>query len=231
MNLQEDSKRYQKRRVISFRPEGKSLGEVEGFHIINIPIERTLCVNVGPIDVKQFEAIVFMSEKSVECFTMNRMPEKVYAIGSETALLLKAKGIVPIVPETYDSKSLADRILKDGISSLLVIRSNKGNSYLREKLQGEIKYKEVNSYIIENDEKGVEKAKEYLESCWADYIIFTSSETAKVLSKYLSDRCNYIVISIGPFTTEAIERKKEVKIIESKEHSIAGIRKLLQDLR
>jgi uroporphyrinogen-III synthase len=228
--LLESSEIKQKKTVLSFRPDDKTIPTLDGYHMINIPIERTFCSDITNVDVSSYQAIAFMSEKAVNCFKLE-IPDsaKVYAVGPETASVLRSRGIDPILPETFDSGSLAEKIIKDNIKSLIVIRSDKGNDYLKNALWNRIIYSEVHAYRIEIDQTNLERAKKELQQCNADIVVLTSAEIARAVSNYISQECNYLIISIGPFTTKAL--RKEVKIIESKEHSIEGIMKLLKSLR
>lgn len=228
--MQKDSEKKLKKVVLTFRPDDKTIPPIDGYDIINISIEKTYCNEIRDINLTVYEAIAFMSERAVSCFDAE-IPQsmKVYAVGPETASMLMRKGIEAIIPRTFDSRSLAERIIEDGIKSLIVVRSDKGNEYLRSYLSSKIIYDEIYSYTVKIDSENLEKAKEQLEECVPDIIVLTSAEIAKLVSKYISHSCNYFVISIGPFTTEAL--RKEVKIIESNEHSIEGIMKLLKNMR
>ncbi|BBG24545.1 uroporphyrinogen-III synthase [Sulfuracidifex tepidarius] len=228
--MQGDLERKRKKLVLAFRPDDKTIPPINGYEIINISVERTYCNEINNINITGYEAIAFMSERATVCFNFEIPASmKVYAVGPETASILKRKGVEPTIPRTFDSRSLAEKVLEDGVKSLIVVRSDKGNEYLRNYLSSKIIYKEIYSYTVRVDDENLEKAKKQLEECVPDIIVLTSAGITKLVSKYISPDCNYSVISIGPFTTEAL--RKEVKIIESKEHSIEGIMKLLENMR
>ncbi|AAK40530.1 uroporphyrinogen-III synthase [Saccharolobus solfataricus] len=222
-------------RVLFLRPdnEDNELNEKlmilrkNGIEVLNIPIFKIKCVSYS-LPTYDYEALAFTSRNSVICFkdrTLIKNVHKIYAIGEETAeLLMKMYNVNPITPERFTSIELAKRILEDKVNSILSIRSRKASEDMRNILNGKIKYDEIYVYDSEIIRDNINEISKILTECEVDAIAFTSSLMAKLIGPFIRGKCNIIIFSIGPMTTETLKRvNNKVKIIESKTHSIKGI--------
>ncbi|TRM93498.1 uroporphyrinogen III synthase [Sulfolobus sp. A20-N-G8] len=221
-------------KVLFFRPE--SDGEdtynfntaINGIEIINIPLFKVECIQYNlPEDVEMFDALAFTSRNAVRCFKdVNLIKDlKVYAIGDETAISIKERfGICPIVPKKFTSMELAEKILRDGVRTLIAVRSKLANNDMRKTLENKIRYIEVYDYDLSTIYNNIELAGKLISNCEVDGIAITSSSIARVIAKYINKECMTKIFSIGPVTSRVlIEIVGEAKIIESKTHSISGI--------
>ncbi|QGA67835.1 uroporphyrinogen-III synthase [Sulfolobus sp. E11-6] len=221
-------------RVLFLRPDNEDVElneklmilQKNGIEVLNIPIFKIKCIPYS-IPNYDYEALAFTSRNSVICFKEHYLLKnhKIYAIGEETSeLLIKMYEINPITPGKFTSVELAKRILEDKISSVLGIRSKKASEDMRNLLTSKIKYDEIYVYDSEIIRDNVDRVLEILAKCEVDTIAFTSSLMARLIGPYIGRECKIIVYSIGPMTTETLKRvNNEVKIIESKTHSIKGI--------
>ncbi|WP_338599794.1 uroporphyrinogen-III synthase [Sulfolobus tengchongensis] len=198
----------------------------KNIEVLNIPIFKISCLPYF-LSNYDYEAIAFTSRNSVLCFKDYDIlkKSKVYAIGEETAdLLIKMLRINPVIPDKFTSISLAEKILKDKINNVLAVRSKKASDDMKNLLKDKIKYDEIYVYDLEILAENVQKVIEIIRECKIDAIALTSSMMAKIIGPAINPQCQIKVFSIGPMTTDALKRvNNEVKIIESKTHSIKGI--------
>ncbi|PVU77915.1 uroporphyrinogen III synthase [Sulfolobus islandicus] len=221
-------------RILFLRPDNEDtelneklmLLQKNGIEVLNIPIFKIKCIPYS-LPNYDYEALAFTSRNSVICFKEHFLIKnrKIYTIGEETSeLLMRMYNTNPITPEKFTSVELARRILEDKVNSVLSIRSKKASEDMKNLLNGKIKYDEIYVYDSEIIGDNINKVSKILAKCEVDAIAFTSSLMARLIGPYISRKCKIIVYSIGPITTETLKRvNNEVKIIESKTHSIKGI--------
>ncbi|HZI70569.1 MAG TPA: uroporphyrinogen-III synthase, partial [Nitrososphaeraceae archaeon] len=161
----------------------------------------------------------------------------IVAIGPKTRLSLTKHGIdVKIVPEKYSSKGLIEYFSKMAFvkeKSIIIPRSEASKKFLLKALT------DLGMYVDELFLYTVFTS--HIDNTWKDFIlllkqkkvdaiIFTSASTVRAffeIMQRLSCNTNSLlngveaIISIGPFTNEEL-RKRNIRSLEAKEHTIMG---------
>jgi uroporphyrinogen-III synthase len=207
---------------------------------------------INTVNEKKHDYCAFMSSQAVEVlFNLARRINKtgeiistlnsrtIVAIGPKTRLSLTKHGIdVKIVPEKYSSKGLIEYFskmdfVKEKEKSIIIPRSDASKKFLLKALT------DLGMYVDELFLYNVLTSD--IDNSWRDFIlllkqkkvdalIFTSASTVRSffeIMQRLSCNANSLlnnvkaIISIGPFTSEEL-RKRNIRSLEAKEHTITG---------
>jgi uroporphyrinogen-III synthase len=206
-------------KVLFLRPEGSEVPRINGVEVINLPLFKIRCIEYYLPE--SFDGIGFASVNAVKCFKdFDKIKgKKIYAVGSSTAKLLSDLGFNPIVPEEYTVNNMVDKMIKDGIKNILVVRSKEGISDL-------LGVTQIADYELELIKHNLDTVIKILENCEIDYVIVTSSSIGSLIKDHLKPCVK--VISIGPITSKGL--KGVNNLYEAKQHDMEGILKLLSSL-
>ena len=173
---------------------------------------------IKKIDLRKFDWLVLTSaigaEIAYDIFGEELKKTKIAVIGEKTKEKLESFGIkVSLTAKEYVAESLAEELKKVAKGEkILVARAEKARKVLVEELKKVAEVKEIKLYqsSFPEDKESMEKLKELLNEDKIGAIIFTSSEAAKNLIKFLGD--NYIekinktiTCAIGPITKKTLE--------------------------
>lgn len=214
-----------------------------GANVLQFPTIRTeppeSFQSLDRVIASKYDLLVFTSVNGVRAFFQRRRGDarslagtRIAAVGDTTAEELRTNGIVAdLVPEKFQSTALLPLLAKDqrGIRTA-VIRAAEGSDELVDELRrrgGEVDL--AIAYRTVAEEAGLQELRELIASGGIDIVTFTSGSTVSnffdTLSpaerKLLFDRA--MIASIGPVTTEAIQRYGRPPDVEA---SNAGVQAL-----
>ncbi len=215
-------------KVLFLRPEGSEVESQEGMNVINIHIFKPQCLEYV-LPKGEVEAVAFTSVNGVKCAKELPSFKTVYAVGPLTAKVVKEKlGLEAEVPETYTIAKLVEKILNDGVKEVLFFRSLLAGEDDLKALYESAKVYVLRNYTLVLDEEGLNEARRIINECGVDYVAITSPSIAKAIAPYLKDCVK--VISIGPSTSRELS-KYNIKFLEAKTHTVAGILDLIKGMR
>lgn len=227
-------------------------GRTISLSVIDIEVKDPKVVDefINAVNEKKHDYCAFMSSQAVEVlFNLAARINKsgavisilnsrtIVAIGPKTRLSLTKHGIdVKIVPEKYSSKGLIEYFSKMAFvkeKSIIIPRSEASKKFLLKALT------DLGMYVDELFLYTVFTS--HIDNNWKDFIlllkqkkvdaiIFTSASTVRAffeIMQRLSCNTNSLlnsveaIISIGPFTNEEL-RKRNIRSLEAKEHTIMG---------
>lgn len=227
----------------------RNLLESKGASVLEFPVIDILPPkNWAEVDrqierLSYFDWVVFTSTNGVDYF-FRRLQElgkdarifagrKIAVIGEATREVLSAHGLnADLVPETYTSEALAEKLKIAGISGrrFLLARTDIAPEFLRKSLQD---YgAEVEEMTIYRTVPGAKEARKKRLEEWAgnrkiDYITFTSSSTVKNFFESLTPKLRRQIkgkfISIGPVTSQTLREYGARPYREARAHTIPGI--------
>lgn len=169
---------------------------------------------VGSLVFASVTAVKSLARAAPEFPSLIGPSTEVVAIGPPTAKALRELGFQKItVPVEYTSEGLLE-LLGEGRGDVVMLRSDQGNSVLRDGLAGKRKLREMVMYSLRQDyDSSLDRALERSRSGDIDAVLHTSSLSAKLVverSKQLFDdgwkECwNKVNAAIGPPTKATLE--------------------------
>lgn len=223
--------------VITSREKFKKLGA----NVITLPMIETVAIqsdNEKEIfqKINSFDYIFFTSVNGVnyffeaffENYDIRDLKEiKFCALGIKTKEALNSRGLkVDVMPEKFsgeDGIEAMEKVLKPG-DRVLLPRAKKGRTKIVDELRNLADVEELHIYDTISTSQEIEKT---LEDYDKYSLVFTSASTFNNFYESLSDKeiifSKAKIISIGPITTAAIEKRGFKVDIEAKDYTIEGI--------
>lgn len=195
----------------------------------------------GLLKCNNYDYILLMSPNSIDMLDNEIITllscKNVIAIGPKTKEKLEKYSIKVSTPLNYSSYGIVEMFKKLDVNgkSIIIARSSLANDYLKNELiKLGMHVEEVRFYDVHlQRDSNVDKVIEFLKERLIKYIIFTSASNVHAFFKFIDERLvkdnNVYIISIGPFTAEALNYHG-ISSIVAKEHTIRGIVKELEKL-
>jgi uroporphyrinogen-III synthase len=138
--------------------------------------------HVGSLVFASVTAVKSLARAAPECPSFTGPSTEVVAIGPPTAQALRELGFQRIrMPEEYTSEGLLE-LLGGGQGEVVMLRSDHGNSVLRDGLKGKRTLRELVMYSLQQDhDDSLDRALELSCSGNIDAVLHTSSLSAKLV--------------------------------------------------
>lgn len=212
--------------------------------VSSIEIKPKNVEEIKKIDLKSFDWLVLTSAVGAEiaynAFGNEMKGIKIAVIGEKTKEKLESRGIsVALIAKKYVAEALADELKKIAKGEkILVARAEIARRVLIEELKKVADVREIKLYktSFPENKQSMHDFKKLLDQNKIEAIIFTSSEAARNLIKFLGDsyieRINKtITCAIGPITKSTLESMGvSVKVMPEKytvEEAFKEVKKLL----
>jgi uroporphyrinogen III methyltransferase/synthase len=222
---------------------GANVIEVPTIEIVPLPSKEELGVEINQLALYQY--IVFTSVNTVDIF-FSKLDEmrydarslagvQVVAIGKQTAKALSMKGIkADIVPELATLEGLVTRLtpLVKQTDRILIPKAKKTRPVLKEQLPASITEVVLYETRMDTIQKG--KIVDYFNQELVDYLTFSSSSTVENFIQLIGADYQDLVgrvkiISLGPITTQTIEKAGLTVYKEAREPLIDAMVELLKE--
>ncbi len=189
--------------------------------VIFFPTIKTVPLEFNLPDIKEFDTLIFTSQKAVNFFfkkiNPGKLKEKTFiTVGEKTASLLKRNGFKKIIiPEENTAEGIVNLLLKDiekfKNKKILFPRSKHGRREIIDILNGKLDITPVDVYETKmNIPENKDEVEELLKQKQIDTLIFTSPLTFKNFVKIFGDRTEELLkgkrlVTIGKTTTKTVE--------------------------
>lgn len=179
-------------------------------------------------NVSKYDAVAFTSENAVDFFfgkvdKENFRNLKLCAIGPKTASAVKKYGFeVSVIPKEYNSRSLANEIVKHGFKDVILVKCKKSSTEVETVLdENGVNFDVVNPY-----DSVVTLGKDADKIDLVNYIAFASSSSAHAFFENYGVNKNVKYVAIGDVTASALKSYGIAPIV-SKEYVTEGIVKAI----
>ena len=230
--------------------EFSSIVEEEGGRVIALPTIELVSKGSEPVKEfldklqrSKHDYCAFMSPQAVNMIFEAAGREAVLvlkstvviAVGPKTKQALEENGVhVRLMPDTFSSEGLVELLssMDPAGKTIIIPRSGAANELANKSLKDlRMQVDEVILYTVQTSPitYAWKDFTDLLQQKKIDAIIFTSSSTVnsffEIMEKILPDELQLDdltkVISIGPFTTKELKRRK-VKCFQAKQHTVIG---------
>jgi uroporphyrinogen III methyltransferase/synthase len=248
------------RRILVTRPRGQAADLVQRLETLGAMPLLLPAIDIGPptdwapVDaaierLSQYQWVVFTSTNGVQSF-LDRLRVRgkdlralggvrLAAIGPSTAEALRRYHLeADLVPPEYRSESLAAALKPHVVGTrVLLARADRGREVLRDELQGVATVDQVAVYSQTDGVQADAAVVDCLRKGDVDFVVLTSSNIARSLSRILDARCQVHlqsgrmrVISISPVTSATVRELGWRVAGEAEEYTIDGVVKALVKL-